>query len=134
MKRSICLALTVFGLGVGSVGCQPAPKNTSDEINLADAYSHAGVYTKAAPHYERAKALREASVGAEHPDIALIESDPFALAAPARVVALADLGRDVSEECLQRLIGNGTSAKEASDETRRRALAVSSATQSAPST
>ncbi|HET9991319.1 MAG TPA: tetratricopeptide repeat protein, partial [Kofleriaceae bacterium] len=52
-----------------------APQLIPDEINVADAYSHAGSYGKAAPHYERAKALRVTSVGADHPDIALIESD-----------------------------------------------------------
>ena len=58
-----------------SVYGKDAPQLIPDEISLADAYSHAGSYSKAAPHYERALALREASVGAEHPDIALIESD-----------------------------------------------------------
>ena len=58
-----------------SVYGKEAPQLVTDEVNLADAYSHAGVWPKAAPHYEHAKALRAASVGAEHPDIALLESD-----------------------------------------------------------
>ncbi len=51
------------------------PALLTNLVVLADAYSHAGAYRKAAPSYERAKQFRIASVGPEHPDIALLESD-----------------------------------------------------------
>jgi tetratricopeptide (TPR) repeat protein len=73
-KAAIATGEKTLAFGESVYG-KDAPELIPDEINLADAYSHAGIYRKAAPHYERAKALRVASVGTEHPDIALIESD-----------------------------------------------------------
>ncbi len=46
-----------------------------DEINLGATYSRANAYAKAIPHFERAVKLREASVGPDHPDIALVLSN-----------------------------------------------------------
>jgi tetratricopeptide (TPR) repeat protein len=47
----------------------------NDELLLATTLSKAGAYGKAVPHYERALEMREASVGPNHPDIAVLASD-----------------------------------------------------------
>jgi tetratricopeptide (TPR) repeat protein len=47
----------------------------SIEGDYATTLSRAGMYTQAVPHYEHSLALRIASVGPEHPDVALILSN-----------------------------------------------------------
>ena len=45
------------------------------EVDLGSTYTRAGAYGKAVPHFERALELREASVGPDHPDVALVLSN-----------------------------------------------------------
>ncbi len=65
--KALALGEAIYG--------KTSPALTAHLIALADAYAHAGTYGKAAPSYERAKQFRIASVGPDHPDIALLESD-----------------------------------------------------------
>jgi len=52
-----------------------SPALWSDEEAIAATMSKAGMYSQALPHFERALALREQSVGPDHPDMALLLSN-----------------------------------------------------------
>jgi tetratricopeptide (TPR) repeat protein len=47
----------------------------ADEEALGATYTKAGAYVKALPHFERSLHMREASVGPDHPDVALLLSN-----------------------------------------------------------
>jgi tetratricopeptide (TPR) repeat protein len=47
----------------------------ADEEALGATYTKAGAYVKALPHFERSLKMREASVGPDHPDVALLLSN-----------------------------------------------------------
>ncbi|MEO8551407.1 MAG: tetratricopeptide repeat protein, partial [Kofleriaceae bacterium] len=52
-----------------------SPMLWSTEVQLATTLARSGAWVEALPHFEHARQLREASVGPDHPDVALILSN-----------------------------------------------------------
>jgi len=67
----------------------------SAEVQLATTLARSGAWVKALPHFEHALRLREAAVGPDHPDVALILSNlaPCYAHAGQRDVAMATVKR-----------------------------------------
>lgn len=92
------------------------PAMWADEVMLATTYTKVGAFGRAAPHLERALALREGSVGRDHADVALILSnlgvsyrhlrDPRARKTFERALAIREKTYGVASPMLEATLDN----------------------------